>query len=142
MSLIFKSDTNYFVSDSCIPTIVDNRKHDQLMRQQHLQRLDCRGQSASLEKRSISCWEGYDCSVILRMEDWLHKDGNMSNSPNTDYECLDRRWIAVCMGTGCMSSASAELREALHEELDKHNLNGLVEVDGPVVSASASKGQF
>jgi len=32
------------------------------------------------------------------------------------------------MGTGCMSSASTELREALHEELDKHNLNGLVEV--------------
>jgi len=38
------------------------------------------------------------------------------------------KWIAVCMGTGCMSSASAELRQALREELDKHNLNGHVEV--------------
>jgi NADH:ubiquinone oxidoreductase subunit F (NADH-binding)/(2Fe-2S) ferredoxin/Pyruvate/2-oxoacid:ferredoxin oxidoreductase delta subunit len=40
----------------------------------------------------------------------------------------ERKWIAVCMGTGCMSSASAELRQALIEELDKHNLNGQVEV--------------
>src|SRR5208282_6696317 len=52
----------------------------------------------------------------------------MSTSPNNAINCLDRRWIAVCMGTGCMSSASTELREALHEELAKHNLNGLVEV--------------
>ena len=52
----------------------------------------------------------------------------MSISPNNAINSLDRRWIAVCMGTGCMSSASTELREALHEELDKHNLNGLVEV--------------
>ncbi len=38
------------------------------------------------------------------------------------------RCIAVCMGTGCMSSASAELRAALSEELDKHGLAGQVEV--------------
>jgi len=41
---------------------------------------------------------------------------------------MGRPWIAVCMGTGCMSSASAELRQALREELEKHNLNGQVEV--------------
>ena len=41
---------------------------------------------------------------------------------------LGRTWIAVCMGTGCMSSASAELRQALREELDRHDLNGQVEV--------------
>jgi len=40
----------------------------------------------------------------------------------------EHKWIAVCMGTGCTSSASAELGEALREELDKHNLNGQVEV--------------
>jgi len=40
----------------------------------------------------------------------------------------ERRWIAVCMGTGCMSSASAELREALSKELDRRELNGHVEV--------------
>jgi len=39
-----------------------------------------------------------------------------------------RPWIAVCMGSGCMSSASAELRQALREELDKHNLTEQVEV--------------
>ena len=52
----------------------------------------------------------------------------MSIPPNNAMNCLDHRWIAVCMGTGCMSSASTELREALQEELAKHNLNGLVEV--------------
>ncbi len=36
--------------------------------------------------------------------------------------------IAVCMGTGCTSSASAELRQALREELGKHDLDGQVEV--------------
>jgi len=40
----------------------------------------------------------------------------------------DHKWIAICMGTGCTSTASAELRQALIEELDKHNLNGQVEV--------------
>jgi NADH:ubiquinone oxidoreductase subunit F (NADH-binding)/(2Fe-2S) ferredoxin len=38
------------------------------------------------------------------------------------------RWIAVCTGTGCVSSASEELRQALREELDRRNLNGQVEV--------------
>jgi len=40
----------------------------------------------------------------------------------------EHKWIAVCMGTGCTSSASAELRQALREELEKHSLNGQVEV--------------
>jgi NADH:ubiquinone oxidoreductase subunit F (NADH-binding)/(2Fe-2S) ferredoxin/NAD-dependent dihydropyrimidine dehydrogenase PreA subunit len=38
------------------------------------------------------------------------------------------KWIAVCMGTGCTSSASAELGEALREELKKRNLEGQIEV--------------
>ena len=38
------------------------------------------------------------------------------------------RWIAICMGTGCTSSASAELRQALRQELDTYDLNGQVEV--------------
>jgi NADH:ubiquinone oxidoreductase subunit F (NADH-binding)/(2Fe-2S) ferredoxin/NAD-dependent dihydropyrimidine dehydrogenase PreA subunit len=41
---------------------------------------------------------------------------------------LGHPWIAVCMGSGCMSSASAELRNALREELDTHNLSQQVEV--------------
>jgi len=40
----------------------------------------------------------------------------------------EHKWIAVCMGTGCTSSASAELRKALREELEEHSLNGQVEV--------------
>ncbi|GAB4532738.1 MAG: NADH-quinone oxidoreductase subunit NuoF [Anaerolineae bacterium] len=44
----------------------------------------------------------------------------------TDNE--ERAWIAVCIGSGCMSSASAELRQALIEELDRHGLGGEVEV--------------
>jgi len=40
----------------------------------------------------------------------------------------DHKWIAVCMGTGCTSSASTELHKALREQLDSHNLNGQVEV--------------
>ena len=40
----------------------------------------------------------------------------------------EHKWIAVCMGTGCTSSASVELGEALRKELDKHSLNGQVEV--------------
>ena len=53
------------------------------------------------------------------------------------------RWIAVCRGTGCASSASAEVRQALCEELDSRNLNEQVEVrrtgcfgfceEGPIV---------
>jgi NADH-quinone oxidoreductase subunit F len=38
------------------------------------------------------------------------------------------RWVAVCMGTGCTSSASAELRQALCEELKTHDLDGKVEI--------------
>ena len=38
------------------------------------------------------------------------------------------RMIAVCMGTGCASSASSELREALRKELDEHGLGQEVEV--------------
>jgi NADP-reducing hydrogenase subunit HndC len=38
------------------------------------------------------------------------------------------RWVAICRGTGCTSSASAELRQALREELDRHDLNGQVEI--------------
>jgi NADH:ubiquinone oxidoreductase subunit F (NADH-binding)/(2Fe-2S) ferredoxin/Pyruvate/2-oxoacid:ferredoxin oxidoreductase delta subunit len=38
------------------------------------------------------------------------------------------RMIAVCIGTGCASSASMELREALRKELDKHGLGKEVEV--------------
>ncbi len=41
---------------------------------------------------------------------------------------LGQPWIAVCMGSGCMSSASAELRQTLREELAKHNLSQQVEV--------------
>jgi len=44
----------------------------------------------------------------------------------------NHRWVAVCMGTGCMSMASAELREALREEMDKHNL---------IIGASGEAGQ-
>ncbi len=38
------------------------------------------------------------------------------------------RMIAVCIGTGCASSASTELREALRVELGKHGLGKEVEV--------------
>jgi NADH:ubiquinone oxidoreductase subunit E len=38
------------------------------------------------------------------------------------------KWVAVCMGTGCTSSASAELRQALSEELDNYDLSEHVEV--------------
>lgn len=49
------------------------------------------------------------------------EDADIVNNPG-------RPWVAVCMGTGCMSSASAELRQALREELQRHNLDGQVEV--------------
>lgn len=38
------------------------------------------------------------------------------------------RWIAVCMGTGCSSSASAEVRQALRKELNERGLADEVEV--------------
>ncbi|MBS1251135.1 MAG: NADP-reducing hydrogenase subunit HndC [Anaerolineales bacterium] len=54
--------------------------------------------------------------------------------------------IAVCMGTGCTSSQSAQLHQTLREELDEHNLNGEIEVrrtgcfgfceQGPIVVVS------
>jgi NADP-reducing hydrogenase subunit HndC len=40
----------------------------------------------------------------------------------------EHRWVAICRGTGCTSSASAELHQALREELDRHDLNGQVEI--------------
>ncbi len=40
----------------------------------------------------------------------------------------DYRVITVCAGTGCTSSASAEVRDALDQELVKHGLGGQVEV--------------
>ena len=40
----------------------------------------------------------------------------------------DYRVITVCAGTGCTSSASAEVRDALDQELAKHGLGGQVEV--------------
>ena len=43
-------------------------------------------------------------------------------------ENQEHRMIAVCMGTGCTSSASTELREALRKELDQHGLGKEVEV--------------
>jgi NADH:ubiquinone oxidoreductase subunit F (NADH-binding)/(2Fe-2S) ferredoxin len=43
-------------------------------------------------------------------------------------ENQQHRMIAVCMGTGCASSASSELREGLRKELDKHGLGNEVEV--------------
>ena len=41
---------------------------------------------------------------------------------------LEKQWIAVCMGSGCISSASADLHQALREELDRRNLGQKVEV--------------
>ncbi len=40
----------------------------------------------------------------------------------------EHRWVAICRGTGCTSSASTEVQQALQEELDKQGLNGQVEV--------------
>ena len=34
----------------------------------------------------------------------------------------EHRWVAVCMGTGCTSSASMEVGEALRAELAKNGL--------------------
>lgn len=40
----------------------------------------------------------------------------------------EHRWVAICMGTGCSSSASGELRQALCNELDRRGLGEEVEV--------------
>ncbi|MEA3335693.1 MAG: NADH-quinone oxidoreductase subunit NuoF [Chloroflexota bacterium] len=46
-------------------------------------------------------------------------------SANTD---PDHRWIAICMGTGCTSSASPEVGDALVEELKSQGLDEEIEV--------------
>ncbi len=38
------------------------------------------------------------------------------------------RWVAICRGTGCTSSASTEVQEALQDALDKQGLSDQVEV--------------
>jgi NADH-quinone oxidoreductase subunit F/NADP-reducing hydrogenase subunit HndC len=38
------------------------------------------------------------------------------------------KWVAICRGTGCTSSASTEVQQALQEELDKQGLGDQVEV--------------
>lgn len=73
----------------------------------------------------------------------VHKDLTISTGATDTGNDTEHRWIAVCMGTGCTSSASTELRQALREELDRHGLNGQVEVrrtgcvgfcaEGPIV---------
>jgi NADH:ubiquinone oxidoreductase subunit F (NADH-binding)/(2Fe-2S) ferredoxin/Pyruvate/2-oxoacid:ferredoxin oxidoreductase delta subunit len=40
----------------------------------------------------------------------------------------EHRWVAICRGTGCTSSASTEVQQALQEELDEQGLSGQVEV--------------
>ena len=40
----------------------------------------------------------------------------------------EHRWVAICRGTGCASSASTEVHQALQEELDKNDLGDQVEV--------------
>jgi NADH:ubiquinone oxidoreductase subunit F (NADH-binding)/(2Fe-2S) ferredoxin len=40
----------------------------------------------------------------------------------------EHRWIAVCLGTGCTSSASSKVHQALREELEEQGLAGQVEV--------------
>ena len=73
----------------------------------------------------------------------VHKDLTISTGATDTGNDTEHRWIAVCMGTGCTSSASTELRQALREELDTQGLNGQVEVrrtgcvgfcaEGPIV---------
>lgn len=73
----------------------------------------------------------------------VHKDLTVSTGATDTGNDTEHRWIAVCMGTGCTSSRSTELRQALREELDRHGLNGQVEVrrtgcvgfcaEGPIV---------
>ena len=40
----------------------------------------------------------------------------------------EHRWVAICRGTGCTSSASTEVQDALQDELEKQGLGGQVEV--------------
>ena len=40
----------------------------------------------------------------------------------------DHRWVAICRGTGCTSSASTEVQAELEEELAKQGLGDQVEV--------------
>jgi len=40
----------------------------------------------------------------------------------------EHRWVAICRGTGCTSSASTEVQQALQEELDQQGLSDQVEV--------------
>ncbi len=40
----------------------------------------------------------------------------------------EHRWIAICRGTGCTSSASVEVHHALQAELDKQELDDQIEV--------------
>lgn len=58
----------------------------------------------------------------------VHTDLAVPAEVRNAFSNPEHKWIAVCMGTGCTSSASTELRQALRDELDKHNLNGQVEV--------------
>ncbi len=57
----------------------------------------------------------------------IHEDTPLAETTDS-VDNQGRPWIAVCMGTGCVSSASAELCQALREALDEHDLNGQVEV--------------
>jgi len=43
-------------------------------------------------------------------------------------EDSNHKWIAVCRGTGCVSSESPRIHQALIDELAAHNLDGKVEV--------------
>ncbi len=40
----------------------------------------------------------------------------------------EHRWVAICRGTGCTSSASTEVQKTLEEELEQHGLSDQVEV--------------
>ena len=58
----------------------------------------------------------------------MQKDLSLSVETGDTVDKEEHQWVAVCMGTGCTSSASAELRQALSEELDHHGLSEQVEV--------------
>ena len=45
-----------------------------------------------------------------------------------DVESVPYRWIAVCMGTGCTSCASAEIHQALAAEIQQRGLTERIEV--------------
>ncbi|PWH18116.1 MAG: NADH-quinone oxidoreductase subunit F [Ardenticatenia bacterium] len=58
-----------------------------------------------------------------------HKD--LTTAPvvaSGDTNVISHRWIAVCMGTGCTSAASAEVRQALIDEITARGLEHQVEV--------------